>query len=72
MELAKRVARYLKGTKTMGLAYGEAKRLTGWVHADFAGDAATRNSTTGFVFTMYGGAVSWRSRLQGIVTGSTA
>lgn len=72
LALAKGVVRYLQGTKTMGLAYGRPKRLAGWVGADFAGDAATRKSTTGFVFTMHGGAISWRSRLQVIVTGSTA
>lgn len=32
--------------------------------ADWAGDRSTRRSTTGYVFTLAGGALSWRSRLQ--------
>jgi len=72
MTAAKGVLRYLQGTKSMGLAYGPAQRLTGWVDSDFAGHTKTRKSTTGFLFTLHGGAISWRSRLQSIVTASTA
>ncbi|GAX84605.1 hypothetical protein CEUSTIGMA_g12026.t1 [Chlamydomonas eustigma] len=32
--------------------------------ADYAGDMDTRRSTTGYVFSMHGGAISWSSRLQ--------
>jgi len=71
MAAAKAVVRYLKGTKDMGLVYGRAERLAGWVDSDWAGHVGTRKSTTGFVFTLHGGPISWRSRLQGLVTSST-
>ena len=71
MAAAKAVVRYLKGTKDMGLVYGRAERLVGWADSDWAGHVGTRKSTTGFVFTLHGGPISWRSRLQGLVTSST-
>lgn len=72
MVAAKAVVRYLKGTRGMGLVYGQPAKLAGWVDADFAGDTESRKSTTGFLFTLHGGTISWRSRLQSIVTTSTA
>lgn len=64
--------RFLRGTLDMGLVYGEGHPMEGWVDADFAGDKATRKSTTGFVFTLNGAAISWRSRMQRLVATSTA
>ncbi|KXJ62466.1 hypothetical protein RP20_CCG008066 [Aedes albopictus] len=62
---AKRVVRYLKATKEWKLSYGDAGgQLVGYSDADWAGDAGTRKSTTGFVFNYAGGAVSWVSRRQ--------
>ncbi|RVW59764.1 Retrovirus-related Pol polyprotein from transposon TNT 1-94 [Vitis vinifera] len=46
-------------------------KLQGYVDADFAGDIDSRKSTTGFVFTLGGTAISWASNLQKIVTLST-
>ena len=46
-------------------------KLWGYVDADFAGDIDSRKSTTGFVFTLCGTAISWTSNLQKIVTLST-
>ncbi|RVW18009.1 Retrovirus-related Pol polyprotein from transposon TNT 1-94 [Vitis vinifera] len=43
----------------------------GYVDADFVGDIDSRKSTTGFVFTLGGTAISWTSNLQKIVTLST-
>jgi len=71
MAAAKAVVSYLKGTKDMGLVYGRAERLAGWAGSDWAGHVGTRKSTTGFVFTLHGGLIFWRSRLQGLVTSST-
>lgn len=36
----------------------------GHVDADWAGDKDTRRSTTGYIFKLFGGAISWRSKLQ--------
>lgn len=69
---AKGVLRYLQGTRDMGIKYGKEAMLEGWVDSDFAGDTESRKSTTGFVFTLHGGAISWRSRMQRLVATSTA
>jgi hypothetical protein len=73
---AKRVLRYLKGTMDQGIVYGRRTdgniRLVGYSDADWAGDRATRRSTTGYVFVLAGGAICWASRLQPTVALSTA
>ena len=46
-------------------------KLQGYVDADFAGNIDSRTSTTGFVFTLGGTAISLASNLQKIVTLST-
>ena len=33
--------------------------LSGYVDSDFAGDLDKRRSTSGYVFTLAGGAISW-------------
>lgn len=64
----KRILRYLKGTAKLKLRYGgDSARLTGYSDADWAGDLDNRRSTSGYVFTMYGGAISWCSRRQATV-----
>ena len=45
--------------------------INGYVNADYAGCRETRKSTTGYIFIFDGGAVSWMSKLQDIVTLST-
>jgi hypothetical protein len=66
MRAGLRIVRYLLGTKEMGLMYGGKGKqdLTGFVDSDFAGDVDSRKSTTGFVFMLNGGAVSWGSKKQ--------
>lgn len=44
----------------------------GYCDADYAGDIDTRRTTTGYVFLMGDGAVSWCSKLQPTVALSTA
>ncbi|OWY99509.1 Integrase, catalytic core protein, partial [Phytophthora megakarya] len=74
----KRVLRYLVGTVDYGISYERAEHvdgdvvLNGYCDSDWANDPESRKSTTGFVFTLAGGAVSWMSRKQSIVALSTA
>jgi len=68
---AKTVLRYLKGTASLGLTYGSAAAMIGYSDADYAGDLDTRRSTTGYVFTFNGAAVSWTSKRQPSVAHST-
>lgn len=66
----KRIMRYLKATKDKGIVYNSNDPLQGYTDADFAQDY-TRRSTTGFVFVMGGGPVTWKSQRQKKVTLST-
>ena len=68
----KRVFWYLLGTCKLSLVYGGARKdLEGFVDADGA-TQEHRRAITGFVFLIDGGAVSWSSRKQELVTLSTA
>jgi len=67
-----KLLRYLKGTSNMALCYkSNGTILQGFVDADLGGDVDSRKSTSGYVFTMGGTAVSWMSRLQKCVALST-
>ena len=46
-------------------------KVIGYVDSDFPSDLDKRRSTTGFVFTMCGGVVSWKASLQLVVALST-
>jgi len=64
--------KYLCSTKEMGIVYGSKEMdMVGYCDADYAGDMDTRRSTTGYVFSMHGGAISWSSRLQPTVAMSS-
>ncbi|KAH9733955.1 Integrase catalytic domain-containing protein [Citrus sinensis] len=47
------------------------QQCVGYCDSDFAGDLDKRRSTTGYVFTLGGGLVSWRSILQSTIVLST-
>ncbi|KAJ8381146.1 hypothetical protein SKAU_G00019240 [Synaphobranchus kaupii] len=70
----KRILRYLKGTVNLALKYewSEFGTLIGFSDADWAGDQDDRRSTTGNIFLLSGGAVSWLSKKQATVALSTA
>ena len=58
------VLRYLKGTNDYCITYNSGCELVyGYVDSDFAGDLDKRRSTSGYVFTLAGGAISWMSNL---------
>ena len=70
-EAVKRIFRYLKGTKTLELVYGNDTRdLIGFVDAD-GSSQEHRRAISGYVFMVDGGAVSWSSKKQELVTLST-
>ena len=71
-EAVKRVFKYLSGTKTLELTYGgERHGLEGYTDADGA-TQEHRHAMSGYAFLIDGGAVSWSSRKQELVTLSTA
>ncbi|MCO5552235.1 hypothetical protein L7F22_005747 [Adiantum nelumboides] len=71
-EAVKGILRYLKAIKNMYICYGSQElSVMGYTDSDYAGDLDNRRCTLGYVFTMAGGVVSWRSRLQTCVTQST-
>src|SRR5215471_6052514 len=71
-DAVKRVFRYLLGTKGWKLTYGEGKEgLEGYTDTDGASQEH-RRAISGYAFLINGGAVSWSSRKQELVTLSTA
>ncbi|RVW34940.1 Retrovirus-related Pol polyprotein from transposon TNT 1-94 [Vitis vinifera] len=70
---AKKVLRYLQGTKDLMLTYQRTSLLdvVGFCDADFAGCIDDKKSTTCYIFMMAGGAVSWKSVKQTLTASST-
>ncbi|MCO5584769.1 hypothetical protein L7F22_038701 [Adiantum nelumboides] len=61
-EAVKGIMRYLKHTKSMCICYGSQDlNVRGYIDSHYAGDLDKRRSMSGYVFTLAGGAVSWRS-----------
>ena len=73
LQAAKRILRYLKGTTDYGVFYKNKKdkELTAYTDSDYAEDLEDMKSTSGYVFKMSLGAVSWSSKKQPMVTLST-
>ena len=71
MATCKKVMRYLRGTSSYGIMYGNRTSCIGYTDSDYAGDKNNRHSTSGYVFTLCGGAMSWKSRQQTSVALST-
>jgi hypothetical protein len=71
----KHVFRYLKGTLDYKLTYSpdptSTEMFTTFSDADHAGNPDNGRSTSGYVVKMGTGAISWSSKLQGIVALST-
>ncbi|RVW90885.1 Retrovirus-related Pol polyprotein from transposon TNT 1-94 [Vitis vinifera] len=70
---AKRVMRYLQRTKEYMLTYRRLDQLEfiGYSDSDFAGCQDSRRSTSGYIYLLAGGAISWRSAKQTLITSST-
>lgn len=60
----KRVLMYLRGTTEEGILYrkGRKQGLLGFCDSDYAGDLNDRKSSSGYVFMLNHGAVSWSSK----------
>ena len=85
MVAAKRVLRYLAGTKTIGLMFGAHNGAVGdsrghakqdlevcaFADADWANNKETRKSITGWVAKLNGDTLSWASKKQRVVVLST-
>ncbi|KAL5545114.1 hypothetical protein UlMin_008898 [Ulmus minor] len=73
VETAKRVMRYLQRTKEYMLTYRRSDQLEiiGYSDSDFAGCQDSRRSTSGYIYLLAGGAISWRSAKQTLITSST-
>ena len=67
-----RICRYLKATKNKGIRFNKMQDIdnlfTFYVDTDWAGDLATRKSTTGYLLTFCGGPLVAKSRRQRNVT----
>ena len=61
LQAAKRVMRYLKGTFDFGIFYGKGEdgELIAYANSDYARDLEDRKSTSGYVFLLSSGAISW-------------
>ena len=80
-EAAKRLMRYVKGTRDLGLIYSrpnstssveKPNTLWGYVDSDWAGCPDSRKSTSGYVLMLNGAAISWKSKRQSVVALSSA
>src|SRR5688572_22945189 len=72
-KMVKKALRYAQGTKELMLTYkrSDSLEIKGYSDADFAGDKDDRKSTSRYVFTLAGGAISWRSSKQKVTASST-
>ena len=70
---AKRILRYVKETKRYGILYttSENSELIGYIDSDWVGSIDDRKITSGYVFHMGSGAISWASKKQPIMALST-
>ena len=71
----KRVFRYLKGSLDYSIIYrGDTKTssyITEYINADYAGEKDEYKSTTGYIFYLVDGPISYKSKLQPITAQST-
>ena len=58
-----RLFRYLRGTTSLGLTFSGSVKLSGHTDANWGGDT-NKKSTSGYVFSLNGGAISWASKRQ--------
>ncbi|GLT95567.1 hypothetical protein SLE2022_132430 [Rubroshorea leprosula] len=68
----RRILGYLKKTKELGLIYSDYPVvLEGYTDASWITSKSDNKSTSGWIFTLGGGAISWASRKQTCISHST-
>nr|KYP60321.1 Retrovirus-related Pol polyprotein from transposon TNT 1-94 [Cajanus cajan]KYP60342.1 Retrovirus-related Pol polyprotein from transposon TNT 1-94 [Cajanus cajan] len=69
----KRVMRYLKRTKDYMLIYRRLDQLEiiGYTDSNFPGCQDSMKSTSGYIYMLAGGAISWKSDKQSLIASST-
>ncbi len=76
-DAVKLIFAYLAGTTNYGIRYGgemainEESPLQGYTDANFAMDLVARKSTTGILFQLFGGPISWGNKRQRATSLST-
>ncbi|CAI7928243.1 unnamed protein product [Closterium sp. NIES-54] len=74
VSVAKRVARYLKGTTSLGLLLGgipNVLELHGWCDATWGPEGELRRSVTCYLFFLGPSLISWQSKHQAVVATSS-
>ena len=72
MDALGRAYAYANGTRDVGITYTRQEpKLLGYVDADWAGCLDSRKSTTGYMFILAGGPISWSSTIQKVIAQST-
>ncbi|KAL0300303.1 UNVERIFIED_CONTAM: Retrovirus-related Pol polyprotein from transposon RE2 [Sesamum angustifolium] len=71
---AKRILRYLRGTKDFGIRYKSTNdaKLVGYTDSDWVGSVDDMKSTSGYTFSLGSGIFSWASKKQATVAQSSA
>ena len=70
--VVKHILKYLRRTRDYMLVYQDKSlEPIGYTDSDFQSDIDSRKSTSGYVFTFGGGAISWRSVKQSSIADST-
>ena len=71
-QVVKHILKYLRRTRDYMLVYHSKDLIPiGYTDSDFQLDLDFRKSTSGYVFTLGGGAISWRSVKQSCIADST-
>jgi len=72
IKLALRIIRYLYTTRDIGLLYSSKRDVVdGYCDSDYAGDTNSGKSTSGYIFYLANGPISWKSKLQSVIAQST-
>ncbi|XP_057975475.1 secreted RxLR effector protein 161-like [Malania oleifera] len=70
-KVVKSILKYLRRTKDQFLIYGDIElKLEGYTHASFSSDQDDSKSITSYVYTLNGGAMSWKCSKQATVADS--